>query len=61
MNMPKTFCSVANRWLQPLEPTQLHVQGIVQKLELNQLVLLVEVNVECRSTADGEIYTFGDV
>jgi hypothetical protein len=57
----RTFRGVANRWLEFLEPTKLHIQRIVQKLELNQLVSLVEVNIDSRRTTVSEIYAFGDV
>jgi hypothetical protein len=59
--MSHTFRVVANRWLELLKPAKLHIQRIVQKLERNQLVPLIEVNIDRRRTTDGKINAFGDV
>lgn len=57
----QTLGGVANGWLELLEPTQLHIQRIVQELKLNQIVPLVEVDVDCRRAADCKIYASGHV
>jgi hypothetical protein len=59
--MSYTFRAVANRWLEVLKPTKMHIQRIVQKLERNQVVPLVEVNINRRRTTDGKINAFGHV
>jgi hypothetical protein len=61
VNISPTFSSVANGRLELLEPTQLHVQGVVQKLIPNKFVPLVEANVDRCCTTYGKIYAFGNV
>jgi hypothetical protein len=51
---------VANGWLELLEPTQLHIQRSVQKLERHNIVPLEVVNASRQCAADGEVYAIGD-
>ena len=57
----RTFRGVAKRWPELLEPAQLHVQRIVQKLKRDQVVPLEEADLYRRRAADGEVYALRDV
>jgi hypothetical protein len=57
----RTSCAVANRWLDLLEPLQLHVQRIVDQLERYQIVPLEEADLDRRRPTDGEIHSLGNV